>query len=208
MPNTPMKQMVRRVANRVFNRNVLATEEYFGEHEAPDKSSGAPMHNLTGTYPEDLYSGYGVQMYGDGDAGAGEAWGIISSVRNHPNRSVKIYRAVPKILSPEDQLFELLEMKRQFFRRNKIPAKMPPNVLRSSFFDTLDAEIKRLQSLPPVQTVRPKIQHGNWVTIVRGYAVEHGQSNLNNSYRILSKTVPARTLYTDGNSLQEWGYDP
>ena len=31
-------------------------------------------------------------------------------------------------------------------------------------------------------------------------------SNLNNSFKIVRKTVKASQLYTDGNSIFEWGY--
>jgi hypothetical protein len=50
------------------------------------------------------------------------------------------------------------------------------------------------------------INNGDWVTINRLYAVEHGESNLLGNYKILTKTVPANTLYT-GDSLHEWGYN-
>ncbi len=60
----------------------------------------------------------------------------------------------------------------------------------------------------PKELVRPKINPGDWVTTNRAYAVEHGRSHLNGPYKILTKTVAARDLYTEGNSLDEWGYDP
>ena len=53
-----------------------------------------------------------------------------------------------------------------------------------------------------------KINPGDWVTLNRRYAVEHGRTSLKNNYSILSKTVFARHLFTDGDSLEEWGYDP
>jgi hypothetical protein len=49
---------------------------------------------------------------------------------------------------------------------------------------------------------------GDWVTIDRQYAEQHGQSNLNNDYEILTNTVNADEIYTDGNSLFEWSYHP
>jgi hypothetical protein len=52
------------------------------------------------------------------------------------------------------------------------------------------------------------INTGDWVTPVRAYAVEHGRSHLSNQFKIVSKTVPAKHLYTEGNSWEEWGYDP
>lgn len=52
------------------------------------------------------------------------------------------------------------------------------------------------------------INPGDWVTIDRPYAVGHGQGPLNNQYKILSKTVRVSELYTNGDSLFEWGWDP
>jgi hypothetical protein len=53
-----------------------------------------------------------------------------------------------------------------------------------------------------------QVNVGDWVTIDREYAEQHGQSNLNNDYDILSNTVNADEIYTDGNSLFEWSYHP
>ena len=50
------------------------------------------------------------------------------------------------------------------------------------------------------------INSGDWVTIYRPYAKEHGMSSLRGKYKILSMTVPAKNLFTDGNSIYEWGY--
>jgi len=56
--------------------------------------------------------------------------------------------------------------------------------------------------------VRPlKINPGDWVTLSQDYAKQHGISNLS-GYRVVKMTVAARDLFTDGNSLDEWGYDP
>jgi hypothetical protein len=75
---------------------------------------GAPAHNLTDLYPEDVYSRKGVQYYGTGagttesfdpDApelrGGGtvdidrEVWGQLIRMRGNPDAEVSIYRAVP-----------------------------------------------------------------------------------------------------------------
>jgi hypothetical protein len=58
------------------------------------------------------------------------------------------------------------------------------------------------------KTAPRKINAGDWVTIDRRYAVEHGRDNLRNEFHVVSKTVFARDLFTDGNSFEEWGYDP
>ena len=52
------------------------------------------------------------------------------------------------------------------------------------------------------------INRGDWVTTVRQYAKDHGESALNGEYDIIKKSVTARDIFTDGNSWLEWGYDP
>ncbi len=58
------------------------------------------------------------------------------------------------------------------------------------------------------RTVTGGINPGDWVTTVRAYAVQHGRGALDNDYRILSKSVFPRDLFTDGNSWLEFGYHP
>lgn len=60
----------------------------------------------------------------------------------------------------------------------------------------------------PADLVRPKITPGDWVAITPAYAREHGRSHLQGAFKVLTKTVYARDIYTEGNSLEEWGYDP
>ncbi len=56
--------------------------------------------------------------------------------------------------------------------------------------------------------VKASITRGDWVTLTKEYAVQHGVSNLDGNYDIVSKSVSAKDLYTDANSIQEFGYDP
>jgi hypothetical protein len=52
------------------------------------------------------------------------------------------------------------------------------------------------------------INKGDWITTDRQYAKEHGQSALGNDYKIIKKTVKARDIFTNGDSIYEFGYDP
>lgn len=52
------------------------------------------------------------------------------------------------------------------------------------------------------------INNGDWVTTTLQYAKSHGQSIMDNDFKIISKVVPARTLYTNADSIHEWGYNP
>ncbi len=51
---------------------------------------------------------------------------------------------------------------------------------------------------------------GDWVTITRRYAMDHGwavgQFDESENMPVIAKRVPASVIYTDGNSMLEWGY--
>jgi len=71
-----------------------------------------------------------------------------------------------------------------------------------------DKQVRIYRAIPKNLPKTTKINPGDWVAIVRKYAVDHGRSALNGNYRIISKLVSARDLFTDADSVQEWGYDP
>jgi len=50
------------------------------------------------------------------------------------------------------------------------------------------------------------INPGDWVTPSLDYAHQHGLGW--DSHHIIEKTVPAKHIWTEGNSLHEFGYDP
>ena len=52
-----------------------------------------------------------------------------------------------------------------------------------------------------------KINPGDWVTLSPTYAKEHLRSNVSGG-KILSQVIPAKDLWFDGNSVNEFGYDP
>lgn len=127
-----------------------------GAHAPADVESGAPAYDLTdnGIYPKDIYAPEGFRYYSTGNAPLdAEAYSIVSALRNHPNKVVRVYRAIEK-----------------------------------------DAKVT--------------IQPGDWVTTVKKYAQEHGEGALNGEYKVISKVVKAKDIYTSGDSWLEWGYQP
>jgi len=56
------------------------------------------------------------------------------------------------------------------------------------------------------------INNGDWVTTVKSYADDHaatGYGNRGNEPgKVLSKTVKAKDIFTNGDSIMEWGYSP
>lgn len=69
-----------------------------------------------------------------------------------------------------------------------------------------DAVVEIYRAIP--KDVEGGINAGDWVTPIKGYAEQHGQSNLNDNFKIETLSVKASDLFTEGNSLLEWGYDP
>ena len=69
-----------------------------------------------------------------------------------------------------------------------------------------DYEITVYRAAPKdAKTINP----GDWVTTVKSYADEHGFRQYDEGeYTVLSKKVKAKEIYTEGNSLFEWGYSP
>jgi len=70
--------------------------------------------------------------------------------------------------------------------------------------DNPDAMVKVYRAVPPNVT---KINVGDWVSITRDYAKMHGERSVP-GYIILETEAKASDLFTEGNSIQEWGYQP
>lgn len=69
-----------------------------------------------------------------------------------------------------------------------------------------DKMIKIYRAVPT--TVKDtRMRNGDWVAITKEYAEEHGGRVLDNDFRIIENTVPAKYLYSNGDSINEWGYD-
>ena len=69
----------------------------------------------------------------------------------------------------------------------------------------LDVAEEAMKSDTPLRYV---FRGGDWVTTSKQYAKDHGESALNGKYRVFSKRVKAKDIYTNGDSIFEWGYNP
>lgn len=193
----------------VISASELSDDDYRGMHRAPDREGGSPLYDVTlnGTYPDDFYSPNAVRYYGDG-TGFDSSIYLVQSLRGKPNVSVKIYRAIPKTISNQEKINELEKHKAYILKYGRLPRGVSNFSNTSRYYDEINKEIERLKLQPILPESKITINKGDWVTIDRRYAVQHGVSTLLGKYRILSKTVKAKDLYTDGNSIYEWGYDP
>lgn len=179
---------------------------YHGEHSAPTKEGNAPLHDLThnGIYPTDVYSNPHQYKTNDTDF---ESINTISYAKGKPNRTVTVYRAIPNDLTAKDRIGNIEKKMQKMISSHKLPKDAHPT-------DTWDNHYSKLKTMRDNELAnmnpnekQPKINSGDWVSISKRYAIEHGKDNLNGNFKIISKTVPAKHLFTDGNSLSEWGYD-
>jgi len=201
-------------------RHVLNEDDYRGEHTAPVPEGSNSMPDLSDVYGEDIYGHDAVRMYGHyRDNRDNQAISVIQSAKGKPNQPVKIYRAVPDVnfdtktkLKPLLDIYNYYQQWHMFPMKNQIIYDLQDKYSidnhsydeqQELILNDISTQINNLQS----QTKKGHgISSGDWVTIDRNYAKLHGESNLGGRYKIVSKTVPAKTLYTDGNDIFEWGY--
>ena len=86
--------------------------------------------------------------------------------------------------------------------------------------DTMDEETMRLlQSLRgspdadvTIYRAVPRgvdnLNAGDWVTVNKQYAKDHGESALGGDFDVIEKNVKASDIFTNGDSIHEFGYDP
>lgn len=202
-------RIVREEVNKFLNE-----DDYQGQHSAPHTEDNSPMYDLSDIYTNNAAKYF--KHYGDNrDYGT---INIIQSARNKPNKPIKIYRAVPDVNYNNNlKLKELNNIisyhhKFNFFPvNNEIINSLEDKYKDFSYNDkmkhVLDDINSQFDEIYSNKTKPLPINNGDWVTIDRNYAKEHGISNLNNKFKIVSKTVPARHLFTDGNDIFEWGYN-
>jgi hypothetical protein len=189
--------------------------DYRGEHTAPNKED-APLYDLTanGVYPNDIYSNKALEYYGSYSKHDINAISIINKCKGKPNLKVKIYRSVP-LLNPELHK-NIKNIKDKISQANKTF----PNIDWDEFYELgfkdyseipkyINELSKKLEVLESQKKeAKLDINPGDWITTTIGYAKEHGISALKGEYQIISKTVPSKHIFTDGNSILEYGYDP
>jgi hypothetical protein len=196
-------------------------EDYQGMHSAPvyDGSNNS-LNDLSDVYPDDIYGSKASQYYSTGEGYDYESINVIQTSKGKPNARIKVYRAVPdfnkSIKKERDEILHALNYRTRynFYPMNnktvdKYEKLVPKHIKDYDKFQETIAELmnNRLDEVnEQLKAGKLKIEDGNWVTTSRHYAIDHGRSSLNNQYKILQKTVRADELFTEGNSIHEWGY--
>lgn len=188
-------------------------DDYRGEHSAPGPGD-APAHDLTGAgriYPADVYT-HGRQYYGTGDdALDAKAFAITAALRGKPGAAVTIYRAVPTgAVSRDERIAQIEHEKKYILKHGAVPKSARTTLGASAYYDQIHAELEQLKAGEDTAaaTAPITINAGDWVTVTREYAKAHGESALDGQYKIVSKRVTAREIFTNGDSIHEWGYWP
>lgn len=70
-----------------------------------------------------------------------------------------------------------------------------------------DAEVTMYRAVPKDENIKT-INAGDWVTLSKDYAKTHGESALQGDYKIISQKVKAKDLWTNADSIHEFGYHP
>jgi len=73
--------------------------------------------------------------------------------------------------------------------------------------DKPNAQVTIYRAIPK-NVNQKEINHGDWVTVSKEYAMEHGEGPLEGNYKIISKKVPASHVTTNADSILEQGYYP
>lgn len=182
---------------------------YRGSHTAPTRDFGGTLDNLKNIYPDDIYSINGAKYYGHGDDLLDNTTiSLIKQFKDKPNSIVTIYRAVPYEKSASEKLDVLNKQMKAYMKRGTIPEG--EKHLGSKWYDDAYDRRKGLEMAAELETKKEPliINEGDWVTINKDYAKQHGESSLRGNYKIISKKVKASDLINDGNSIHEWGYNP
>lgn len=180
-------------------------------HKAPyrdDEGFFQPAYDVEQSFPGIYTSSFSkaLREYGTGSDSDPESLQIIRNIHNQPEAKVKIYRAVEKGL--RDKITDLKQDRKYLNNNASTPpwVDVPTNTTEEySMF--VDSQIENLGSVEGA-SIQPSINPQDWVTISRQYAVDHGECCVPGDYTILTKTVKAKHLFTEGNSIHEWGYDP
>jgi hypothetical protein len=201
-----IRNIIRSIINEVYSN--LGPFDYKGEHQAPHGSDAysSPLYEMTNAFGVDIYTSNAARFFGTGEPYDQYAVSIIQSLRNKPNASVTIYRVIPKVLTISEKINELEKHQAYILKYGKLPKGVENWQNRSEYFEYASEELERLKQSPKQDEVLNKINDGDWITTVRQYAVDHGKSHLNGKYKILSKTVKAKNVYGNGDSIFEFGY--
>jgi len=85
--------------------------------------------------------------------------------------------------------------------------KDQPNKLITIFRAIPKNVYKDIMKMKDINYLDHLIRNGDWVTGSKQYAKDHGEAEFGrNNYKLVFNRVPAKYIFTNGDSIHEWGY--
>lgn len=130
-------------------------------------------------------------------AGTHEAPGPFSDVSV---RLLDIEQNMPGLGSTVD------EVRRKYGTGNKThDEESIISLLTAKFSNDPEFEVTVYRAVPEGAT---SINEGDWVSLSESYAQSHLKSTLLDNGKVVKQKVKIKDLWTDGDSINEWGWDP
>lgn len=159
------------------------------------------------------------EIYGGGEMTPNEVNETSEAEELDENKVGTDYKGQHQAPSRDDDVSSSLDKIDEIFPSDVLDPKVQAQLYSSGFpeadkesFDVInkingnpDAEVTIYRAVP--NNVED-INDGDWVTLSPAYAQQHLESNLNGEGNIISKKVKASEVFTDANSINEWGYSP
>jgi hypothetical protein len=194
-------------AQRVYVQRYMVTKT-----KGADIEKGNPNRDpRTGQFT----FGAGGPQSGGGGAGGGEGEEAEQAGQAEPYEETDAYRMQHQPLTRADEFGSPAtnigdEMMPGFYENPNLygsgyaEADKESRRVLVAIKDKPDAPVTIYRTVPEgVDTINP----GDWVTLSPTYAQEHLRSNVAGG-KVISMTIPAKDLWFDGNSINEFGYDP
>lgn len=189
--------------------------DYGMQHRPSGREQGASLDDLSNIYPDDIYGSQGAQYYGhygQNHPMDRQSVDIINRFKGKPSQQVTIYRAVPYEKTNTEKLAKLDDEMKAYMKRRTIPSDDTSGLTGSAWYDDAwdrHAELEKTAEIAgDIPAEKLNINEGDWVSINRNYAKEHGEAQLGGNYKIITKKVKAGDIFTSGDSIHEWGYSP
>jgi hypothetical protein len=211
-------------------------DSYRGSHRAPDKETDAPFYDLTinGIYPKDVYTNMREYLHSESNSfNISVISSLLMAYRGKPNKPIVIYRAIiyKKNLDLIYVKYDIYQKaQKQFLKRNEFPSyifdylpygffKKSKSEIYDYMYDYINDHQSSIQDGSAEKEYKDdltkkksmfRINPGDWVSPSLGYVKDHGEAAKNQveAVKIVKKTVLAKDIFTSGDGLLEWGYDP
>lgn len=195
---------------RAIMGDAKAERIYFARYGKTDKSADIEKNNPNRDSKGRFTFGSGGPQ-GGGGGGAGAGAGEAGAGETAEATDYRGYHTAPRRAdgfgAPATDVEEMMP---DFYERPNIYTTGMPTADKESVSALMAIRGKPTKPVTIYRAVPEgvdKINPGDWVTMSPTYAKQHLLSNLEAGH-VISRTIPAGDLWFDGDSINEFGYDP